>query len=598
MAAPALVPGPLPQGKPYQMASLYVGDLKPEINEAILFQKFSSAGPVISIRVCRDHVTKMSLGYAYVNFREQNDAEHALDTMNFDLLLDQPMRIMWSQRDPAMRKSGTGNVFIKNLEKGIDTKAIYDTFSLFGNILSCKVAMDELGKSRGYGFVHFETEEAAEKAIERVNGMLLMNKTVFVGKFQSRDQREKEYGDLSSKFTNVFVKNFGEHLDKEKLDALFSKFGEITSSAIRLDQDGKSKGFGFVAYKTHEEAAKAVEEMNDYELEDTGLKLVVCRAQKKHERQNELRRRHEQVKAERQQRFQGVNLYVKNLADSVDDEVLKKHFEQFGTITSVKVMLDDTGRSKGFGFVCFDKAEQASKAVTDMLNKQIEGKPLYVAIAQRKEDRRAELASHFMKTINHMRYQAGAAIVPQPQGIVFQAPMTRQMPFQPIGPIRQPRAYQQPQQFPIPVQFARPIYQNQRAYRPDQQPRMQNYGPQQVQRGQPGQQRAPGQRAQGQRNAGKIPYAQAAQGQREPEANEQLNSQILAQAAPQEQKQILGEKIYSTIQTYFPKQKEAGKITGMMLEIDNSELLMMLQDQELFKKRFEEAAAALAGSQH
>lgn len=66
-------------------------------------------------------------------------AERAMDTMNFEALHGKPMRIMWSQRDPAMRRSGAGNIFIKNLDKVIDNKSIYDTFSLFGNILSCKV---------------------------------------------------------------------------------------------------------------------------------------------------------------------------------------------------------------------------------------------------------------------------------------------------------------------------------------------------------------------------------------------------------------------------------------------------------------------------
>ena len=235
------------------------------------------------------------MGYAYVNFQQPADAERALDTMNFDTLGGRPMRIMWSQRDPALRKSGVGNVFIKNLDKSIDNKALYDTFSTFGNILSCKIMNDEHGNSRGYGFVHFETHEAAEKAIKNVNNMLLNNKKVFVGLFMTKNERNT--GEGQRKFTNVFVKNFGDAIDTNKLREMFDKCGEITSAYVATDAEGKSKGFGFVNFKEPESAEKSIEMYNDFDI--NGKKLYVGRFQKKNERDSDLKKKYEEKKQER-----------------------------------------------------------------------------------------------------------------------------------------------------------------------------------------------------------------------------------------------------------------------------------------------------------
>ncbi|KAH8428029.1 polyadenylate-binding protein [Aspergillus melleus] len=682
-------------------ASLYVGELDPSVTEAMLYELFSSIGQVASIRVCRDAVTRRSLGYAYVNYNNTADGERALEDLNYTLIKGKPCRIMWSQRDPALRKTGQGNVFIKNLDNAIDNKALHDTFAAFGNILSCKVAQDEFGNSKGYGFVHYETAEAANNAIKHVNGMLLNDKKVFVGHHISKKDRQSKFEEMKANFTNVYIKNVDPEVTDDEFRKLFETFGEITSATLSRDQEGKSRGFGFVNFSTHESAQAAVEEMNDKDVRSQ--KLYVGRAQKKHEREEELRKQYEAARLEKASKYQGVNLYVKNLTDDVDDEKLRELFAPYGTITSAKIMRDTNperssspesekekekdsnkenektepaeaekseekpkesseesdkekkaekgdkkllGKSKGFGFVCFSSPDEASKAVTEMNQRMVNGKPLYVALAQRKDVRRSQLEAS-IQARNTIRQQqaAAAAGMPQPymQPAVFYGP--GQQGFIPAGGQRGGMAFPpqpgmvmagipggRPGQYPGPF----PGQQGGRGMGPNQQippnfaqgipmgmqgpgglPNGMGY-PQamaQVQfgRGGGGRGQVPGMPNMGQgmrgpgygQGRGGVPIqqgqmggrpgqggrgqnaSQPAAGRGEEAAAGGVNSQTLSAAPPAQQKQMLGEALYPKIQAQQPEL--AGKITGMLLEMDNTELLSLLEDEEALRAKVDEA---------
>ena len=77
----------------------------------------------------------------------------------------------------------------------------------------------------------------------------------YVGKFIARKERMKELGH-HTRFTNVFIKNFGEDFTDDQLVETFSVFGKIVSAVVMKDDKGRGRGFGFVSYDDHEAAAK------------------------------------------------------------------------------------------------------------------------------------------------------------------------------------------------------------------------------------------------------------------------------------------------------------------------------------------------------
>ncbi|XP_073867658.1 polyadenylate-binding protein 4 isoform X9 [Macaca fascicularis] len=386
------------------------------------------------------------------------------------------------------------------------------------------------------------------------------------------------------------------------------------------DPSGKSKGFGFVSYEKHEDANKAVEEMNGKEI--SGKIIFVGRAQKKVERQAELKRKFEQLKQERISRYQGVNLYIKNLDDTIDDEKLRKEFSPFGSITSAKVMLED-GRSKGFGFVCFSSPEEATKAVTEMNGRIVGSKPLYVALAQRKEERKAHLTNQYMQRVAGMRALPANAIlnqfqpaaggyfvpaVPQAQGrppyytpnqLAQMRPNPRwQQGGRPQGFQGMPSAIRQSGPRPTlrhlaptgnaPASRGLPTT-TQRVGVPTA---VQNLAPRAAVAAAAPRAVAPYKYASSVRSPHPaIQPLQAPQPAVHVQGQEPLTASMLAAAPPQEQKQMLGERLFPLIQTMHSNL--AGKITGMLLEIDNSELLHMLESPESLRSKVDEAVAVL-----
>lgn len=589
---------PAPQQTHFQSASIYAGDLDPNVGEAILYETFNRVGPVATVRVCRDSVTRRSLGYAYINFHQVTDAERALDTMNFAPINGRPCRLMWSQRDPTLRKSGVGNVFLKNLPANMDNKDVYDVFSVFGNILSVKVATDEAGKSKGYAYVHFETANAANAAMEKMNGTSIEGNPITVSPYVKSAERKP-----TNAWTNLYVKQFPESWDEEKLRELFAPFGEVANIYLSRDDSGKSKMTGFVNFSEHDAAERALNELNEKDIGEA-KPLYVSRAQTKKERVEVIKAYRDKMLRERTSKFQGMNLYVKNIDDSITDEQFREIFAPHGTITSARIMRTDAGVSRGFGFVCYSSPEEATKAVSEQNNKPIKGgaKPLYVTLHQQGAVRKAHLAAVMgMNGMGRRPYgqqpqmpsygvqmpympmgrggfQRGVPMAAYPRGMMYAPGMPMQyggMPMQPNPPMGGRGAPRGPPMMmgpggPMPVQQ----FPQQRGGR--------GAGGNPRQQGQP----QGGRGVKVNPNARNMPAAAPVQS-----ANGALDLANLSNLTPQDQKNAIGERLYPMIHAQEPTL--AGKITGMLLEMDNAELLHLLESPDALVSKIQEALQVL-----
>ncbi|KAG6534241.1 hypothetical protein ZIOFF_008127 [Zingiber officinale] len=371
-AAPPLDQPPFP--------TLYVGDLHPNVSELQLQYVFSPCGAISSIHVCRDRATGASLQYAYVNFFSFLDAKKALTMMNHYPLNGRPIRIMWSQRNPLSRRNGIGNLFVNNLDC-VDAIALENLFAQYGTVKSCKLAMDESGKSKGFGFVQMDTEEAAQSAIRALNGRFLQGskKKLYVTKFVKQDERQP-LPERQNK-TNLYIKNLDWAITDEVLRMRFSQYGTIRSFVVMKKKDGKSRGFGFVDFLSAEDAKNALNDMNGLKF---GTRTVyVGYAQTKKQRKVLLSRLFGGTQHGMQQ---NATIFVRNLEESVDGKALREHFGASGKIWCARVIYNKVnGQSMGFGFVRFFSTEEAYVAVQRFNGTIFHGRLLYVAFARNKE---------------------------------------------------------------------------------------------------------------------------------------------------------------------------------------------------------------------
>ena len=301
---------------------------------------------------------------------------------------------MWFTKKEDRENMQKGNLFVKDLESTVDQKELSDLFSRCGNVDSCKVELFNDGTSRGYGFVHFEKEEDAKRAIDELDGFELKGKKIVVTEHKRRSEREP----ADIQFNNLYVKNIPASFKQDEITKLFDQFGSVNSMkfprANDSDPNSDAKGYGFVCFAEPEHAKTAIDELNGLEVAP-GFKLELSRHLSKREREEQVAQSYKKEKQERNNKFADCNFHVKPLPLDLTDEELQAKFATFGTVLSAKIPRTNKTNEKGeniqegrgFGFVCFEDPNQARKAFIELNGTTQWGKKVSIEYFEPKEER-------------------------------------------------------------------------------------------------------------------------------------------------------------------------------------------------------------------
>lgn len=182
-----------------QEATIYVGNLDPKIDEEILWELMVQCGPVANIHLPRDKITNTHLGYGFVEFKNEDDADYTIKIMNMIRLFGKPIRCNKSSQDKKTSEVGA-NLFVGNLEPEVDEKMLYETFSAFGVLLFAKVMRDpDTGTSRGFGFISYDTFEASDAALAGMNGQFLCNRPISVSYAYKKETKGERHGSAAER---------------------------------------------------------------------------------------------------------------------------------------------------------------------------------------------------------------------------------------------------------------------------------------------------------------------------------------------------------------------------------------------------------------
>ncbi|KAG0363779.1 hypothetical protein BGZ54_008048 [Gamsiella multidivaricata] len=282
-------------------------------------------------------------------------------------------------------------LYVGNLDQSVNEAFLQEIFSQAGGqVEGVKIIRDKNFAHQGglnYGFVEFADHVAAENALQSMNGRRVLLQEIkvnwaFTGQVAGKEDTASHY--------HIFIGDLSPEINDETLSNAFGVFGTMTDARVMWDSNsGKSRGYGFAAYKERADAERAITSMNGQVL---GNRAVRCNWASQrgmpgpafHPGMHHHGGNNFKMVANQAPQF-NTTVYVGNLPPHTTQEDLVPFFQPFGMVIDIRLQAD-----RGFAFVKFETHEKAANAIVRLAGTMINGRPAKLSWGK---DRNAESAT-------------------------------------------------------------------------------------------------------------------------------------------------------------------------------------------------------------
>ena len=386
---------------------------------------------------------------ANATFTDLEMANKCRKEMNQRKIKNKNIRIMREEKYFLQKNKETkNNLYVKNIPKEKDARELYEYFLQFGDVFSLKVNENEKMDFPKTAFLTYYKEEDAKKCIDNTTNKKIWGSDMEVqyqkntnekGYNNNHNNYHSNYNNYSNRNLKINITNLPDNYTDKEISKLCEEFGKCEICDIKTNRYGK---FAIVKFSKESEAKTALEKLNNKEIDQK--KLVVKELHNYNynnnsqhypnynnynKRPNNFPFFYNYPLPKIEEQYEKSNLYVSNIPPMATKEDLEKTFGQYGPIKNIKLDEDKSITSetkekikflnRGFGYVLFEKPEDAQKALESLAGKYIIGfenyfKPLNVDNFIPKDKRNITQGTNYYNISNAPMLYPGQYI-PAPQ---------------------------------------------------------------------------------------------------------------------------------------------------------------------------------------